>query len=540
MSADEWWRGAVIYQIYPRSFQDTDGDGVGDLKGITARLDYVKSLGVDGIWLSPFFKSPMRDFGYDVSDYRDVDPLFGTLADFDALLAAAHQRGLKVIIDQVWSHTSSDHAWFQESRQDGNNDKSAWYVWADAKPDGSPPNNWQAWFGGPAWTWDARRRQYYLHNFLPTQPDLNFRNSKVQAAILDVAKFWLDRGVDGFRLDVANYYVHDAALRDNPPSGDQSPALPRNMQIHKYNSDQPESLEFLSKLRALMDGYGARMTVGELAPGGYDVMRDYTAGKDRLHTAYAFDFLGAWPGVEKLARILQQWKEGPEDGWPSWAFSNHDVTRVATRWGDAIGAPPKNAAILFAALLLSLRGTIFLYQGEELGLPEGDVPFEKLQDPWGIAGWPATKGRDGCRTPMPWTNEPKAGFTTGEPWLPVDQRHLALSVGATREQKDPVHLVVESMIDVRRQIPAMKLGSFEVKIAEGDLLAFDRVLDGQRVGAVFNFGPGTYRLDMKETGDILLGYDALAGEKAIGLRPFSFLIFGAGSTPESVEANTTL
>ena len=267
MSEETWWRGAVLYQIYPRSFMDSNGDGIGDLKGIAARLDYVKSLGVDGVWLSPFFKSPMRDFGYDVSDYRDVDPMFGTLADFDALLKAAHERGLKVIIDQVWSHTSSDHEWFKASRQDRTNDRSNWYVWADPKPDGSPPNNWQAWFGGPAWTWEPRRRQYYLHNFLPTQPDLNFRNPDVQAAIIQVARFWLERGVDGFRFDVANYYVHDAKLRDNPPSGVEAPALPRNMQVHTYNSDQPETLDFITKLRELLDGHGARMAVGELAPG---------------------------------------------------------------------------------------------------------------------------------------------------------------------------------------------------------------------------------------------------------------------------------
>ncbi|HVY87257.1 MAG TPA: alpha-amylase family glycosyl hydrolase, partial [Hyphomonadaceae bacterium] len=364
--ADDWWRGAVIYQIYPRSFKDTDADGVGDLKGIAEKLDYVRALGVDGVWLSPFFKSPMRDFGYDVSNYLDVDPMFGTLADFDTLLKKAHDLGLKVIIDQVWSHTSSDHDWFKASRQDTTNEMADWYVWADPKPDGSPPNNWQAWFGGPCWTWDARRRQYYLHNFLPTQPDLNFRNPDVQAAILNVARFWLDRGVDGFRLDVANYYVHDEKLRDNPPSGVANPALPRNMQVHQYNSNQPETLQFLAKLREVMDGRGGRMTVGELAPGGYALMAEYTGGQKRLHTAYAFDFLSQWPGVERLASILNQWKEGPDDGWPSWAFSNHDVIRVATRWGEAINAPPGRAAPLFLSLLLSLRGTIFVYQGEEL------------------------------------------------------------------------------------------------------------------------------------------------------------------------------
>jgi alpha-glucosidase len=463
MARDDWWRGAVLYQIYPRSFLDTDGDGIGDLKGIASKLDYVKSLGVDGVWLSPFFRSPMRDFGYDVSDYCDVDPMFGALKDFDALLKGAHDRDLKVIIDQVWSHTSSDHEWFKASRQDRANPHADWYVWADPKPDGSPPNNWQAWFGGPAWTWEPRRRQYYLHNFLPTQPDLNFRSSGVRSAILAIARFWMDRGVDGFRLDVANYYAHDAQLRDNPPSHKPNPALPRDMQIHQFNSNQPESLEFVARLRNLLDSYKARMTVGELAPGSYALMAEYTRGRERLHTAYAFDFLGAWPGVEKMADILTQWREGPDDGWPSWAFSNHDVQRVATRWGEAIGAPPGRAALLFLSLLLCLRGTIFLYQGEELGLPEADVPFDKLQDPWGIAGWPAAKGRDGCRTPMPWKDAPAGGFTRAkEGWLPVDVRQRQISVERQEALSQSTLHSARQLIGVRQASAALREGGFEV------------------------------------------------------------------------------
>ncbi len=522
----DWWRGAVLYQIYPRSFMDSNGDGIGDLKGIASRLDYVKSLGVDGVWLSPFFKSPMRDFGYDVSDYRDVDPMFGQLADFDALLKAAHERDLKVIIDQVWSHTSSDHDWFKASRQDATNARADWYVWADPKPDGSPPSNWQAWFGGPAWTWEPRRRQYYLHNFLPTQPDLNFRNPDVQAAILDIAKFWLDRGVDGFRLDVANYYVHDAKLRDNPPSGDPKPALPRNMQVHAFNSNQPETLGFIAKLRAVMDGYGARMTVGELAPGSYGLMAEYTRGTDRLHTAYAFDFLASWPGAEKMASILSQWGEGAEDGWPSWAFSNHDVIRVATRWGEAIGAPSGRAAPLFLSLLMSLRGTIFMYQGEELGLPDADVPFEKLQDPWGIAGWPATKGRDGCRTPMPWKNEINAGFTKArEAWLPIDPRQRMLAVEKQEQLADSVLHTTQKLITLRKGSAALAAGSFRVVEASDGQLVFERRAGDERVLCVFSFRSEAATREIGEgIPSVLWAADAVLAGGKLMMEPFGSAI----------------
>lgn len=529
MSEVRWWRGAVLYQIYPRSFMDSNGDGVGDLKGVAAKLDHVKSLGVDGVWLSPFFKSPMRDFGYDVSDYREVDPLFGSLDDFKAVLKAAHDRKLKVIIDQVWSHTSSDHAWFQESRQDRTNAKADWYVWADPKPDGSPPNNWQAWFGGPAWTWEPRRRQYFLHNFLPTQPQLNYHNDAVRAEILDVARFWLLMGVDGFRLDVANYYAHDGQLRDNPPSGDPAPALPRNMQVHLYNSGQPETLDFIAKVRERVDGHGDNMTVGELAPGSYALMAEYTRGQDRLHTAYAFDFLGAWPGVEKMADILSQWREGPDDGWPSWAFSNHDVIRVATRWGEAIGATAPRAAPLFMALLMSLRGTIFLYQGEELGLPESDVPFEKLQDPWGIAGWPAMKGRDGCRTPMPWKDEVMAGFSKAkETWLPIDARQRMLAVDKQEKLAESMLHTTRKLIAVRKASEALSSGGFRVVAASDEVFVFDRVSAKQTVRCAFNFGKASASLALEAKPDILWAADAIYAGGKLVVEPYGAAIMRAG------------
>ena len=344
----------------------------------------------------------MRDYGYDISDYCAIDPLFGTMADFDTLVKTAHDLGLKLIVDQVYSHTSIDHAWFTESRADRTNPKADWYVWADPKPDGSPPTNWLAAFGGGMWEWDSRRRQYFLHNFLPSQPDLNLHNREVQDAILDVARFWLDRGVDGFRLDVANCYTHDRQLRDNPPSGARNAVRPYFMQRHMYDRDQPETFPFAARLRQVVDEKPGRFMLAELAsddPEG--AIADYTAGDDRFHTAYAFRFL-VKPFSARIIRdgVEDLLKRAPE-AWPSWAFSNHDFERVASRWGA--GKPmPLFAKTLFA-LLTSLRGTAFVYQGEELGLPQADVPFEALRDPDGIAFWPAYKGRDGCRTPMPWT-----------------------------------------------------------------------------------------------------------------------------------------
>ena len=450
----DWLAGAVIYQIYPRSFRDADGDGVGDLKGAIEKLDYVASLGVDAIWLSPFFRSPMKDYGYDVSDYVDVDPLFGSLADADALIARAHALGLKVIIDQVWSHSSDQHLWFVESRSSRDNPRADWYVWADAKPDGSPPNNWQAMFGGGAWTWDARRRQYYLHNFLAEQPDLNVRNPAVQEALLESARFWLDRGIDGFRLDVVNFYIHDAQLRDNPSLNlAKPPPRPHQFQRQLYTRTQPETLVFLARLRALLDQYGA-IAVGEIEDEDpLKVQRDYTDGAHRLHTAYSFFLLRAramTPAVIKEA--MAGWRGA--QGWPSWSFSNHDVIRMATRLAED---DPQRTKLMLA-LLLSIRGTPFLYQGDELGLPHAEVPFERLRDPEAIAFWPSGIGRDGARTPMPWLRDANmAGFTTApDAWLPLDPRHRALAADAQENDPDSVLAFTRAMIAFRRGSNALR------------------------------------------------------------------------------------
>lgn len=501
----DWWRGGVLYQIYPRSFYDADGDGVGDLAGVISKLDYLSSLGIDGVWLSPFFRSPMRDFGYDVSDYRDVDPIFGSLADFDALLEGAHRRELKVIVDQVYSHTSDQHAWFKESRRSRDNPKSDWYVWADARDDGGPPNNWISLFGGQAWSWDTRRRQYYMHNFLSEQPDLNFHNPEVRAAILDVACFWLDRGVDGFRLDVANFYYCDAKLRDNPakrPGGGL--ARPYQHQRHLYDRSQPENRAFMETLRALVDQYGDRMTVAEIGSDSYIRRSIEYASPGRLHTAYNFMLLENGPLTAQLIRsALEEWN--CDDAWPSWSFSNHDVVRARTRWGGEEASD--DFACLLLGVLMCLRGTIFLYQGEELGLPQAAVPFDRLQDPEGIRFWPDSLGRDGCRTPMPWrAGQANAGFSRAEPWLPVDPRHDRLAVDRQAAAPRSILNKTRGFIEFRRRHPALRLGDIAFIDTPEPVLAFTRTHGGQKLFCAFNLGSESVRIEFPSDGRQLVDY----------------------------------
>jgi alpha-glucosidase len=490
--SQDWWRGAVLYQIYPRSFADANDDGVGDLQGITAHLDHVASLGVDGVWLSPFFKSPMKDFGYDVSDYCDVDPIFGTLADFDALMARAQALGLKVVIDQVFSHTSDEHPWFVDSRASRNGEHADWYVWADAKPDGSPPSNWQSVFGGPAWTWDARRGQYYMHNFLASQPQLNVRNPAVQDALIAAARFWLDRGVDGFRLDAINFAIHDPSLRDNPPIQDgKKRTRPFDFQDKIYNQSHPDIIGFLNRIRALTDSYDARFTVAEVGGDHADrEMKEFTAGNDRLHSAYGFLYLYADTlKGELIGQGDAMWPDQQGEGWPSWTFSNHDAPRAVSRW--AKGRDEKAFSEMALLLLMSLRGNVFVYQGEELGLPQAEVPFERLVDPEAIANWPQTLGRDGARTPMPWVaSAPNAGFSTAEPWLPVDPRHLPLSVDAQEADPTSVLHAARRIIALRHAHPALRTGGLEIESA-GDLVIFrrfERAEGGERLLCAFNLG----------------------------------------------------
>lgn len=489
----EWWRGCVIYQIYPRSFQDSTGDGVGDLPGITRRLGHVARLGADAIWLSPIFPSPMADMGYDVSNYTDIEPLFGSLRDFDALVAEAHRQGLKVIIDQVLSHTSEKHPWFIESRASRSNPRADWYVWADPNPDGTPPNNWPSVFGGPAWEWDGVRRQYYLHNFLIEQPDLNFHNPAVQDALLETMRFWLERGVDGFRLDTVNYYFHDPKLRSNPPEkrDDPRPTVnPYDMQDHRFSKNRPENIAFLNRMRALLDEYDDRMLVGEVGEQGHravEIMAEYTKGRDRLHMAYSFDMLKDFFSAEYFATKIKAFFKHAPDGWPCWSFSNHDVIRHLSRW-EGHGANRDALAKLTAAMLLSFRGSVCVYQGEELGLTESDLAFEELTDPPGIRFWPEYKGRDGCRTPIPWdASNPCNGFSTVVPWLPVKPAQAARNVAEQEMEPGSTLAFYRAFLAWRRQCPELHDGDLRFFKTTEPVLAFERSgSGGGRIACVFN------------------------------------------------------
>jgi alpha-glucosidase len=489
-----WWRGCAIYQIYPRSFQDTTGDGSGDLAGIAERLGHVASLGVDAIWLSPFFKSPMADMGYDVSDYCAVDPMFGSIEDFDAVVAEAHRLGLKVIIDQVLAHSSDKHPWFVESRASWGNPKADWYVWADAMPDGTAPNNWLSVFGGPAWEWDSTRRQYYLHNFLASQPALNFHNPEVQDALLDSVRFWLDRGVDGFRLDTVNYYFQDRRLRSNPPLATgpvdkDAEANPYLYQWHLFDKTRPENIDFLKRFRALLDQYDNRASVGEIGDEdrSLETLAAYTSGGDKLHMCYTFDLLGPKFSAAHVRECVEAFELAAPDGWPCWAFSNHDVVRHVTRWAKP-GSDPSVLARFSIELLCCLRGSICLYQGEELGLEEAELAFEDLRDPYGIRFWPGFKGRDGARTPMVWQrDEDNAGFTTGKPWLPIPAGHRAKAVDVQQVEKSSILQHYRAALSLRKSHAALRSGSIRFLDAGDDLLAFIREGDGEKLLCAFNF-----------------------------------------------------
>lgn len=455
----EWWRGAVVYQIYPRSFQDDDGDGIGDLKGITRRLPHIAELGCDAIWLSPFFTSPMKDMGYDVSDYRNVDPVFGTLADFDAMVAEAHRLGLKVIIDQVLSHSSDQHPFFQQSRKDRSNPKADWYVWADPNPDGTPPNNWLSVFGGPAWTWDARRKQYYFHNFLAEQPDFNFHNPDVVDWHEETLRFWLDRGVDGFRFDTVNYFYHDKRLRNDAADWrvkDRPDGNPYDMQYHLFSKNQPENIGWLERIRRILDDYPDRTSVGEVGESHHAIrmMGEYTA-PGRLHQCYSFEMFGRDYGPAMFRNAVESFFTGAPDGWPMWALSNHDVMRQVSRWAK-YGATPEALARQAGALILSLQGSVCLWQGEELGQTDTELVFEELTDPQGIAFWPEPVGRDGTRTPMVWDGSANGGFSGARPWLPVKAPQLANHVAGQTGVAGSVLESYREMLAFRRATPVLR------------------------------------------------------------------------------------
>lgn len=531
VASGEWWRGAVVYQVYPRSYQDSNADGIGDLRGITSRLPYIASLGVDAVWLSPIFESPMKDFGYDVSDYRSIAPEFGTLSDFTELLREAHGLGLKVMLDLALSHTSDQHPWFRESSQSRENPKADWYVWSDPAPDGLPPNNWLSVFGGPAWSWSSPRRQYYLHNFLSTQPDLNFHNPDVQDALLEIVAFWLDLGVDGFRLDTINFYFCDQQLRSNPPlpsslrNDSIAPEVnPYNFQSHIYDKNRPENLEFLERLRATCDKYSGRTILGEVgdAQRGLEISGEYTAGSSRVHMCYSFEFLsGGEPSARRVAETLLKTEEVAEDGWISWAFSNHDVQRHASRWD----LRPEKLK-LFATLLVCMRGSACVFQGEELGLPEAALQFGDLRDPYGIEFWPKFKGRDGCRTPMVWKRaEPNGGFSSENPWLPVPEEHRSLAVSEQDAAEDSILNHYREAIALRKKCPVLKDGNLSGIAHKGEVLSFIR--NGSETAfCAFNFGPARTQLDLPDGtwSPVTSRNFGEAVEGAVDLRPFEALI----------------
>ena len=496
----DWWRDAIIYQVYPRSFQDSDGDGIGDLKGITARLPHIAGLGADVVWLSPIFTSPERDMGYDVSDYCGINPAFGTLADFDDLVSAAHGLGLRVILDQVISHSSIDHPWFKESRASRDNPKADWYVWAEPKADGTPPTNWLSVFGGSAWAWDTRRKQYYLHNFLIEQPDLNFHNPDVVDALLGTMRFWLQRGVDGFRLDTVNFYVHDQRLRDNPAAEwTEFPDNPYEAQAHLFSKTRPENIAVLKRIRALLDEFGATMSVGEVGEADrmIDIMAEYTSGSEKLHMAYSFEFLGPNRTAGHFRQGIERFLRAAPDGWPCWAFSNHDVTRHVTRW-TAPGADSDAVAKQAIALLCSFPGALCLYQGEELGQTETDILFEEVRDLGYIDFWPAIKGRDGCRTPMVWAAQhPQGGFTEGTPWLPVKAPQAARAVD--RQEADPGSVLhhYRAMIAFRKSHAALTEGATMFHTLPEPLLAVERSHGGTLLTAVFNLSDSALDVDVR-------------------------------------------
>ena len=443
------WKNKVIYQIYPRSFQDTTGNGIGDLNGITSRADYISELGVDYIWISPFFESPQKDFGYDVSNYRKVDKIFGTNDDFKRLIDVFHKKNIGVITDLVLSHTSDEHEWFKESKKSKQGKFSDWYVWQDGVK-GKPPNNWLSVFGGSSWQWDEQRNQFFLHNFLTSQPDLNFHNSEVQDQMLGEIEYWLDFGVDGFRFDVINFLFHDEELRNNPPKDKDlvrplgfNKDNPYGLQVHKFDNTRPETLNYLTRIRALLDKYGA-ISVGEIvADDPLEIIGEYT-NENRLHMAYCFEFLSEDFDFNETDNIVNKFFTNNSQAWPCWSYSNHDSKRIASR----INKDPKT----IMKKLLSLNGNICIYQGEELGLTESRVEYKDLQDPFGKNFWPEFKGRDGCRTPMPWnSNEINLGFSNSNPWLPVNNEYAQKSINIQSKDTNSMLNFTKEQIQKRKK-----------------------------------------------------------------------------------------
>jgi alpha-glucosidase len=482
MSKPPWWQKAVIYEIYPRSFRDSDGDGVGDLAGIIERVGYLSWLGVDAVWICPIYPSPMADFGYDVADYVGIDSLFGTLADFDRLVATLHARGIRLILDFVPNHTSDRHPWFQESRASRESPRRDWYIWRDPAPDGGPPNNWVSQAGGSAWTLDRTTGQYYYHAFLAAQPDLNWRNPAVRSAMYDVLRFWLARGVDGFRVDVLWHMIKDALFRDDPLNPDYQGGQPDFRRVQaRYSADQPEVLEVAAEMRRVLEVYpGERLLIGEIYLPVERLAAYYGPDLGAVHLPFNFNLMWAKWQPDAIMALIQAYEAAlPKGGWPSWVLGNHDQRRIASRVGPA-------QARVAMLLLLTLRGTPTLYNGDELGLENVPIPPERARDPFGIAQPGTDQGRDPVRTPMPWDQSAHCGFTTGEPWLPLGHDHARRSVEVQERDPSSMLSLTRALLDLRRREPALSLGDFAPVAIEGAVLAYARALGERRAVVVLN------------------------------------------------------
>ena len=530
-----WWQTAVFYQIYPRSFADSNGDGIGDLPGITAKLDYLADLGIDAIWLSPVYPSPNVDCGYDVSDYKAIGCEYGTMDDFKTLLSEAHRRGIRLIMDLVLNHTSNEHPWFLEAASSRDNPKREWYIWQDGRPGSrpgskpQPPNNWRASFGGRAWEWDAHTQQYYLHSFTTEQPDVNWRNPELRAAMYDVIRFWLDLGVDGFRLDVVNWFVHDDQFRSNPYKIGRRPY---DMQHHTYDRNHPLNIEVMKEIRTIVDSYPDRMTIGEVytePPGNLDLVVPYYGQGQGLHMAFNFAFLYCDWKAARFAEEIEKWEAslGPQL-WPNYTLSNHDQPRTCSRYGKNEEIIPR--ARVAAALLLTLRGTPFLYYGEEIGMSDGRIPRAALKDPVGIRYWPFNPGRDPARTPMQWDNSLNAGFSTGEPWLPVNDNYSQVNVSVQENDQTSLLNWYRQLLRLRHRQPLLQTGAYRTVMADLDTFIYERRLDNDRVLIALNFAnrPRSAQLPEPASWEILFAYPATTGqivdEPHITLAPYAVLI----------------
>lgn len=504
-----WWQTGVIYQVYPRSFQDSNGDGIGDLKGIVRRLDYLKWLGITAVWVSPVYPSPMADFGYDISDYENIHPMFGTLADFDELLKEVHNRDMKLILDLVPNHTSSQHPWFIESRSSRDNPKRNWYIWKDAKENGDPPNNWLSVFGGGAWEWDENTRQFYYHAFLKEQPDLNWRNPEVQQAMFDVMRFWLNRGVDGFRVDVMWHLIKDEQLRDNPVNPDYQKHMSTYEQLLPvYSTDQPEVHGIVQQMRKVLDEYDERMMIGEIYLPIHKLVTYYGINNSGAHLPFNFVLISIPWDARLIAAAIDEYEGAlPEYGWPNWVLGNHDQSRISGRVGV-------QQARVAAMLLLTLRGTPTIYYGDEIGMRDVPIPFNEVKDPQGLNMPDKNLSRDPSRTPMQWSNEENAGFTQGKPWLRLDKTYTRQNVQLEKESNFSMLTFYRRLVMFRQQEPSLMYGSFFPSAADHQMIAFRREAKGSRAFLIvlnLTHRPGYFRQDRLKGKIVLSTYPESEG-----------------------------